>query len=678
MSLLDEARSALRKGDNPTAYRLYSEALRASPRNFEALSSLGLILTGAGHYPEAERMMAKAVAVEPRSPEALYVLGCLHQLQGRNADAVAMLSRAIELAPNYPQARVNRAALLMETGRSDDALADCDAALAADPNLAEAWNNRGNALCALGRRREAILSYDRALRLNSGMLHSVVNRATALLALGNTAEALDGYRAALKRDSASLDARIGEANALFELRRFGEATRSYEAALACDPTRLKVRGVLAFTRAQCCDWRTRAADCATIAQAIAAGVPAINPFQNLALSDSPAQQLACARAWSRAKYQAGAQPLWRGESYAHERLRIAYVSADFRDHAVALSMAGVFAAHDRARFETVAVSLAQGAGDEMQVRLKGCFERFIEVGEMDDPAVAAALRHSEIDIVIDLMGHTADARPGILALRPAPVQALFLGFPATTGTDFIDAILADATVIPPEDEPFFSEAVVRLPHTYLPTDDKRAIGPAPSRDEAGLPNKSFVFASFNNSYKITPEMFTIWMRLLRGIEESVLWLPDAPEAKENLTREATAHGIAEERLVFAPHVPRNADHLARLSLADLVLDTLPYNAHTTATDALWAGVPVLTCRGKTFAGRVAASALTAVGLPELIAESLAEYETRALAFARNPAALAEIRATLARNRTTMPLFDTVRFTRNLEAALVFLTSASRR
>jgi predicted O-linked N-acetylglucosamine transferase (SPINDLY family) len=350
---------------------------------------------------------------------------------------------------------------------------------------------------------------------------------------------------------------------------------------------------------------------------------------------------------------------------------VAYLSADLRTHPVGILMAGVFEHHDRARFETIAISYGSDDGSDMRSRLSHAFDRFIDVRGKSDSEVASLLRGLEIDIAVDLTGLTASGRPGIFALRPAPVQVNYLGFAGSLGAAHMDYILADKTVIPEQHQQYFTEKIAYLPDSYMPHDSRRAISPAtPSRVELGLPETGFVFASFNNSYKFTAAMFDVWMRLLRAVEGSVLWLPSVnPTAVRNLQREAEARGVSPERIVFAPHLPAAEDHLARLRAADLFLDTLPYNAHSTAMDALWAGLPILTVKGESFASRVAASLLIAAGLPDLIVDSLDAYESLALDLARNPAALAAVRERLRRGRDSCALFDTARFTRNLEAAL---------
>jgi predicted O-linked N-acetylglucosamine transferase (SPINDLY family) len=399
----------------------------------------------------------------------------------------------------------------------------------------------------------------------------------------------------------------------------------------------------------------------------------------MALLDSAPDQLAASRLCIADKYPRTLQPLWREERYRHGKIRVAYLSGDFNNTAVASLMAGVFEQHDRTKFETVAISFRDGDGSEMRGRLARSFGRFVDVSHVSDAEVAAYLRQNEVDIAVDLMGFTGDSRPGILALRPAPVQVNHLGFAGTMGADHIDYILADRIVIPNESLSHFHEAVVHLPDCFLPTDSRRAVAQrTPSRAEAALPKQGFVFCSFNNSYKFSPEMFGIWMRLLKTVSGSVLWLPHINDAAtRNLRRAAEASGVAADRLMFAPFIASSADHLARLSLADLFLDTLPYNAHSSAADALWAGVPVLSTPGATFAGRVAASLLHAAGLPDMVASSTQAYQARALELAQNPAECARIKERVKHARRS-PLFDTARFTRNLESAYVMMWERQQR
>ena len=507
-------------------------------------------------------------------------------------------------------------------------------ALKLDPQSPELWSNRGTAQAASRRREAALTSFTRAIQLKPDFLGAIANRA----------------------------------HILFELQRYAAAIPDYQRLVQSDPDHPYAIGNLMFCKMQCCDWSDLEKDTARIIAALHAGKRVLPPIMSGALLNS-ADQLRAAQIVVHDKVPT-TPPLWRGEAYRHQRIRVAYVSADFHSHATAVLTAGIFEHHDRMRFETVGVSFGPDDASPLRARLKKAFDRFIDVRARSEAEIARHLRESEIDIAVDLKGFTSDARPAIFAARPAPLQVNYLGFPGTMGASFMDYIVADRFLVPEPEQAFYSEKIVWLPESYQPNDRRREIASAElSRAAAGLPETGVVFCCFNNSYKIQPPLFEIWMRLLRDVDGSVLWLlADNPAAVANLKREAATRGVNADRLVFAPRqdLPQ---HLARHRLADLFLDTLPYNAHTTASDALWAGLPVLTCAGRTFAGRVAASVLNAAGLPELATNSLAEYEALALKLARDPAALAAIKAKLAGSRETSALFDAARFTRGLETAL---------
>ena len=437
------------------------------------------------------------------------------------------------------------------------------------------------------------------------------------------------------------------------------------------------RAPLLLSKLRICDWTNLPAETGQLLAMVRAGKPLSLPYAIVAIASSPAEQLQCARRY--VQEQPAYPPLWQGEAYAHDRLRVAYLSADFNEHPTAYLTAGLFEHHDRSRFEITALSFGQNDNSPPRRRLEAAFEHFIDVRDNSDQEIAALMRRSEIDIAVDLMGFTKDNRLGVLARRAAPVQVNYLGYPGTTGAPYMDYILADATVIPEDHDAFYAERVVRLPGTYQINDNRRAMSQRTlTRGECGLPQDAFVFCCFNNPQKIMPEIFAIWMRLLRATEGSVLWLyAGNAKAAANLRREAEQRGVAPERVILAPKA-EVADHLARLRLADLCLDTLPYNAHTTASDALWAGLPVLTCLGESFAGRVAASLLRAIGLDALITHTLGEYETLALRLARDPACLTTLKDRLIRNRDTCLLFDTQRATRHIEAAYLTMAEIARR
>jgi predicted O-linked N-acetylglucosamine transferase (SPINDLY family) len=680
MDLLQRARRAQNAGNLAEAARLYGDVLRVDPRNFEALLSLGLMQFKSGCFEEAQRLTGAAAKINPRSADAFFIRGCALQRLNRNEDALTCFENAIAARPGFVEALVNVGALLIAEKRHRDALKSLDAALVVNPSILQAWNNRGNALSELGRHQEAVASYDKVLALSPGFVEALINRGTALVALRRFEEALASYDQAVRLGPERTDALAGRANALFEMKQYEQAADAYAAALTHDPNYAYARGNLLFSRLYCCDWSSLQADRTAIARGLVEGQRVANPFQAIALFDSPYALQRCATLWMADKYPRVTGTLPQAERNADkDKIRIAYLSADFNGHAVATLLAGVWEQHDKARFETTAISYVAGNDGEMRRRVERAFHRVIDVADKSDAEVAALIRQLEIDIAVDLMGYTGECRPRILAQRPAPIQVNFLGFPGTMGAPYMDYIIADSIVVPDEHRPHYSESVVHLPDSYLPADAWRSVSERrTTRAEAGLPDEGFVFCCFNNSYKFTPEIFGVWMGLLAAVEKSVLWLPPVnAAASRNLRREAVTRGVSEQRLVFAPFLPSDADHVARLSLADLFLDTLPYNAHSTAVDALWAGVPVLTMRGNAFAGRVAASALSAAGLKDLVATSLEEYAKIALKLAREPQALAAIREKLARNRSTCALFDTTRYTRNLEAAYVRMSQRQR-
>jgi predicted O-linked N-acetylglucosamine transferase (SPINDLY family) len=633
--LLRTARRMRESGNLAEAARMYGEVLRIDPRQFEALHALGVLYYGAARFEDAARFLEQAVASDAGSRETWFTHGCALQRLGRMPEALRSYDEALALDPAYVDALVNRAVVLLALKRPQDALAAVDAALAADPSALRAHINRGCALDALARREEALIAFDKVLALEPASVETLVNRGATL----------------------------------FALKRYDEAAADYEKAHGLNPDIPYLFGNLVHYRLHACNWRHYIGDAEAIAKGVRAGKPIVQPFVCVTVSPSPADQLRCAKLAIARDAPLSKTPLWRGEAYGHDRLRIAYLSADYRDHAVARLVAGVLESHDKRHFETVALALLPSDGGVMRARAERAFDRFHDIADMSDLDAAGLLRREEIDIAVDLTGFTAGGRPGIFAYRPAPLQVNFLGYPGTMGAPFYDYILADRYVIPLEHRAHYAEKIVTLPHAYQCNDDTRVL-PAhtPTRAEAGLPETGFVFCCFNNNNKIAPETFDIWMRLLAQVPQSVLWLlEDSAVAARNLKREAEARGIAASRLVFAARA-KPEDHLARHRLAGLFLDTLPYGAHTTASDALWMGLPVVTLMGTAFAGRVAASLLNAIGVPELVTHSPEAYEALALKLARDPSALAALKEKLAANRATHPLFDTARFARGLEAA----------
>jgi len=700
---MQQAGAAYQGGAWAKAQSLCSMVLNADPRHFDALSLLGIISAQTGRAQEAAQLLGRAVAANPANAAAHNNYGNVLKSLGRFDDALASYERALEINSGLAELHNNRSVALQELGRFDEALEGYERALKIKPDYAEAYNNRGNVLRNLKRFEDALASYERALSHKPVYAEAYNNRGAALQELKLFDEALDSYERALMIKPDYAEAHNNRGITLQDLKRLDEALNSYERALEINPDyaaaynnrgvtlqqlrrcadalesyerALKLRpddewlyGTWLHAKSQVCDWRDVNSTVAELAVRIGRGRRTIRPFPLLTLTDSPSLQRRAAEIWVRARNAAGQVLPPIGKSARHAKIRVGYYSADFHNHATAYLSAGLFERHDRERFELVAFSFGPDRQDEMRQRLSAAFDQFLDVRTKSDREIAELSRKLGIDVAMNLKGFTQDERTGIFSYRAAPIQVNYLGYPGTMGAPYMDYIIADPLLIPRESREHYVEKIIYLPNSYQANDRSRRIADKEfSRAELGLPPASFVFCCFNNNFKIGPEAFDGWMRILRQAEGSVLWLlQDNETAAENLRKEAAARGVSAERLIFAPRMPL-PEHLARHRAADLFIDTLPCNAHTTASDALWSGLPVLTRIGESFAGRVAASLLDAVGLPELIAESQERYEAMAVEFATNPGLLAKIREKLGRNRLTTPLFDSELFTEHLEDA----------
>ncbi len=648
----------------------YERAIGARADYAAAHSNRGTALHRLERYEEALASLERALDLDPQYAEAHANRGAVLNALRRFDEALASDDRAIAVMPDHAGAHNNRGATLHQLERYEEALASFARAIAIEPDSARAHANRGTTLSALRRWEEAVASFERAVAIEAERADTHFELGSTLLQLKRFAGALASLDRALELGRQDAALHCSRADALEALGRCEEAIASRERSLEMASTRSFLRGECCHARMKACDWRGFAARVATIAAAIEQDEPVIMPFSLLSLLDSPALQRRATELWAREKLalKATLPPLLRHPR--HDRIRLGYFSADLRNHAVAILTAGLFESHDRSRFEVTAFSLGPDRRDEMRTRVEAAFDRFLPVDGLTDREIAALAREHEIDIAIDLGGYTRDSRACIFALRAAPIQVSYLGYLGTMGGDFIDYLIADPVLVPPESRQHYSEQIAYLP-SYQINDSKRpAPGAALTRAQLGLPPTGFVFCSFNASYKITPETFDSWMRILTAVADSVLFLLGSSAAAErNLRSEAAARGVAPERLVFGRSLPF-ADYLARYRAADLFLDTLPYNAGTTASDALWAGLPVLTCPGESFAARMAASLLTAAGLPELIAADRPHYERLAVELATEPRRLAALQHRLADNRSRCALFDTAAFTRNIEALFV--------
>ena len=704
---LNQGMALHRQGKLADAERCYGEVLQRQPDHFDALHLLGVIARQTRRTERGVELIKKAIRLNPKVAAAHSNLGNALMDLKRPAEALASYDKAITLKPDYAAAHYNRGNALRDLKRPAEALASYDRAIALKPDDAEAHNNRGNALRDLERPAEALASYDKAIALKPDHAAAHSNRGIALRDLKRPAEALASYdRAiALKPDDAAAHYNRGNAlrdlkrpaealasydraialkpdfaaahnhrgNALMDLKRPAEALASYDKAIALKPDFEFLHGNLIRTKMKICDWSNLETHIVQLVHKIDRAEKVSLPFLLLAASNSPELQRKAAEIYARARYPLNSALPKIAKRQRRNKIRIGYFSADFRDHPATYSMVEMFERHDRSKFEIIGFSFSPKRAYELKSRLEAAFDKFIDVNSYKDLDVAQLARNMEIDIAIDRNGFTTYCRPNIFAARAAPLQVSYKAYPGTMGTDYIDYLIADPIVVPAAHRQNYSEKIAYLPNSYQVYDTKRHISDrAFAPEDVGLTEDAFVFCCFNNNYKITPAVFDCWMKILKQVNGSVLWLfEDNAKAASNLQKEAENRGVHRERLIFAKRMPLS-EHLARHRFADLFLDTHPYNAHTTASDALWAGLPVLTRIGETFAGRVAASLLNAIGLTELITSTPQAYEALAIELATSPEKLAAIKRKLANNRLTTPLFDTQTFTRHIEAAYTMM------
>jgi protein O-GlcNAc transferase len=671
-ALRNRGNALLGLGSFDAAVESFDRAIRLNPSDVTALNNRGSALLNLKSFEAALSGFEAALHINPDHPEASHNRGCALRELGRHGDALQAFDRALQLETDRTDTLVARGDVLRELGRSEEALLSYELALQLRGDSIEAHRGRGDALLDMGATFAALAAHDKAVALGPDRSETHNSRGNSLRTLSRFPEAVASYDKSLSLDSRNAAAHYNRATAHLQWDvHTEEAEAGYERALELNPGIPFLPGALFHLRRSHADWisHTPGYGRDELHRAVLNGGSVAAPFHFLSVSDSAHAQLQCAKTYAAVRYgNAGAD--WSRGRHSRRRLRVAYISPDLREHAVSYLMAGVFEKHDTARFETVAVSLSPEESSPMGRRLKRSFQSFMDVSGKRDTEIVEQLRSMEIDIAVDLGGFTDGTRPQLFARRIAPIQISYLGYPGTMGASYIDYILADEFVIPAQTRGRYREHVVYLPDCFQANDDARQIDHRLSvRADVGLPDQAFVFCCFNNTHKITPDMFDVWMRLLARVPHSVLWLLDAgANTCRNLRLQAQQRGVASERLVFAPRLPY-PQHLGRLKLADLFLDTLPFNAGTTASDALWAGLPLLTCAGETFAARMGGSLLHAIGLPELITSDLEQYEARAHELATHESALRTLRQRLEQNRIESPLFDTDRFRRQFEAAL---------
>jgi predicted O-linked N-acetylglucosamine transferase (SPINDLY family) len=690
------------------AIQSYDEAIKLDPVDHLVYSHRGLALMQLRRLDEALANFEQSIALKPNYPEGYFYRGQTLQELLRFEDALASYDKAIELTPDhlspylaqasrgsalaglkrfeeavvafdkaialksdYFEAYCARGRVLQELGRYELAVTSYDEAIALGPDDSRAqtaYSSRGFALKDMKRFEDALASYDRAIALADTDVEVRNNRGGVLQEMGRHAEALASYERAIVLDPDYAQAYAGRGFSLLNLGRHEEALASFDQALALKPNLKYLFAFRRYVMMQICDWRDLTVYLEHLEQELRARKPMTSPFPVLALVDSPTLQRLAAEMWVQEECPPtdalGAMPSWP----RNDKIRVGYFSADFRTHPVAFLTAELFETHDRSKFEIVAFALGPKSNDGVRARLERAFDRFIDVSEQSDMDVAQLARNLRIDISVDLGGFTEYARPKIFSLRTAPIQMSYIGYLGTTGAPYMDYLVADPTIIPPEEQGSYSEEIIYLP-SYQVNDSKRpVVERSLTREELGLPPTGFVFSCFNANHKITPATFALWMRILLRVEGSSLFLYASNEvAERNLRREAERSGVDSHRIVFGKYLAQD-DYLARFRTMDLFLDTLPYNAGTTASDALWAGLPVLTCAGRAFAARVAASLLVAIELPELVTSTTQQYEEKAVQLAENPELLGEIKRRLAQNRLKTTLFDICSFTEHLEVA----------
>jgi predicted O-linked N-acetylglucosamine transferase (SPINDLY family) len=622
-----------------------------------------------GRLDDAERILKQVLRKEPRHPAALNVSAIVLTAQKKYVEAERQLQSALKVNATSDATFYNYGIVLKALGRPEEALQRFSQAIGLNPGSAESWNNRGAVRNELKDHAGAIVDLDRAISLNPNYPAAFINKGKSLLELGRHDEALAAYGQALAIKPDIAEAWFGRGFVLHQLRRHDEAAGAYAEAMRIDPRLPFLKGNFLHQKMLICDWDGIGPLISEIEDDIAAGRLSAEPFgwQGIATSEQSLKR--CAELYNHSRFPAQPAGAVAARWEAGRKIRIGYLSGEFRQQATSLLLVGVLEQHDRDRFEIHAIDNGWDDLSQTRRRIDAAVHNVVKIRELSDPDAVAAIRESRIDILVNLNGYFGEPRMRVFARRPSPIQVNYLGFPGTLGADYIDYIIADRHVLPEHHRQFYREKVAWLPNCYQANDrNKEIAGRIPPRTECGLPAEGFVFCCFNNSYKITPEMFDCWMRILNAVAGSVLWLlEDSAIAAANLRNQAAARGVDGSRIVFAPRATL-PEHLARHRCADLFLDTLPYNAHTTASDAVWADLPVVTCTGPTFAGRVASSLLHALRLPELVTTTLQDYERLAIRLATQREEHASIRQKLANHRLTTPLFDTGLFTRHIEAA----------
>jgi predicted O-linked N-acetylglucosamine transferase (SPINDLY family) len=662
---------ATQKKDWSKALEMYVQALVIMPRNATVFHNKGIVLQELKRFDEALLSYEKAIEFKSDYYEAFYNRGVVLQELKLFDEALLSYEKAIEFKGDYFVAYSNRGLVLQEHNLLEDALQSYEKAIEFKPDFSVAHSNRGNVLKELKRFEQALQSYRLAIKFKPNFSEAYYNQGVTLQELKLFDEAIKSYDKAIEFKSDYLDAYFNRGIVLQQLKRLDEALVNYKELIELKPDYEYLFGTQLHAKMHICDWREFETNVETLLKLIRNNNKASLSFALLSLTDSLPVQLKNSEILINDKHPNKNLCVSIPKYQRKNKIKVGYYSADFHNHATCILMAELFELHDKINFEIIAFSFGPDSNDEMRQRVTKAFDKFIDVRSKNDKDVALMSREMFIDIAVDLKGFTTDSRVGIFSYRAAPIQVSYLGYPGTMAAKYIDYIIADTTLIPVYNQKYYSEKIIYLPNSYQVNDRQRKIADTVfSKEELGLPKEGFIFCCFNNSYKITPIIFDGWMRILKAVEGSVLWLLEDNEFSAlNLQREAKSRGVIEDRIIFAKRI-NLPEHLARLKVADLFIDTFPYNAHTTASDALWAGLPVLTCYGESFASRVAASLLSAIEVPELITTTHTDYVNTAIELATNPIKLKAIKDKLEKNKLTTALFDTPRFTKHIEAAYI--------
>ena len=636
--------------------------------NLDRLFNSAIAFAEANDLQNAISTFNEMLVETKNNPTIFFNLGLLHFLRQEFKEALNFYNLALNIDPNDPSTLTNKGAVLNELQLYDEALKTLDLALKHDQNLPEAWCNKGVTLNELHFDVEAIAHYDKAISINPNYAEAWQNKGVAYSDLKLYKEALEHFDKAISINPNYAEAWYNKGVAYSDLKLYKEALNHYDRAISLNENISWIHGNLLHTKMLICDWQGIHEILLKISHDIKSGRKVSAPFSILSITDSPSIQKKCSEIYNTAKFPTNHSLKAGDKNSGHKRIKVGYFSADFREHALTYLTAELFELHDKDKFELFA--FAYGPSDEslMRKRLVSAFDYFLDVNQKTDRQIAELSRDQEIDIAIDLDGYTADSRMGIFSYQAAPIQVSYLGYLGTTGSEYIDYLISDSEIIPKERQKNYSEKIIYVPNYQVNDSKRQVINKSPSREELGLPEGKFVFCCFNNNYKITPEIFKSWMSILKNVEDSVLYLyGDNDLSIANLRREAITLGVNSDRLFFTGRVPRH-EYLLRLKAADLFLDTSPYNAGASASDALWVGLPLITLRGKSFSSRVASSTLKSICLPELITASLKEYELLAIKLAKNPDILIGLKEKLARNQLTTPLFNPAEFINHIEAA----------